>query len=98
MFQILQGLKCIHSKNICHRDLKPENILCADGVVKIADFGSAKILKDRNTPYVVSRCYRAPELFLASSDYDVKIDIWAFGVIFYEFIFLELPFYASSEG
>ena len=69
----------VHSKKICHRDLKPENILKnKDGVVKICDFGSAKVLSPNglNTPYIVSRYYRAPELILACSDYTDAIDIW----------------------
>lgn len=45
MKQILTGMAYVHQKNIAHRDLKPENILMTDeGVVKICDFGSAKIL------------------------------------------------------
>jgi serine/threonine protein kinase len=54
-------------------------LLTADGVIKICDFGSAKVLDDQkhlNTPYIVSRYYRAPELILACSDYTNKIDIW----------------------
>lgn len=69
----------VHSYGICHRDLKPENILKNDdGVIKICDFGSAKVMKKDglNTPYIVSRYYRAPELILACSDYTNKIDIW----------------------
>jgi glycogen synthase kinase 3 beta len=57
----------MHKKGISHRDLKPENILYNnDGRVKICDFGSSKQLdKDgKNTPYIVSRYYRAPELIL----------------------------------
>lgn len=47
-------------------------------MIKICDFGSAKILDEGglNTPYIVSRYYRAPELILACSDYTNKIDIW----------------------
>jgi len=45
MKQILQGMAFVHKKNISHRDLKPENILMNErGVVKICDFGSAKML------------------------------------------------------
>ena len=79
MRQILRGMAYVHEKGICHRDLKPENILKnKDGVVKICDFGSAKVLSPDglNTPYIVSRYYRAPELILACSDYTDKIDIW----------------------
>ena len=49
-----------------------------EGVVKICDFGSAKVLSANglNTPYIVSRYYRAPELILACSDYTDAIDSW----------------------
>lgn len=79
MRQILTGMAYVHAQGICHRDLKPENILkTEEGVVKICDFGSAKIMTKGglNTPYIVSRYYRAPELILACSDYTNKIDIW----------------------
>ena len=72
-------MEYVHEKGICHRDLKPENILMnKEGVVKICDFGSAKVLSPNglNTPYIVSRYYRAPELILACSDYTHAIDIW----------------------
>lgn len=77
--QLLEGMKYVHKQKVCHRDLKPENILLtSDGIIKICDFGSAKILNGEglNTPYIVSRYYRAPELILACSDYTSKIDIW----------------------
>ena len=79
MKQIFEGMKYVHQQKICHRDLKPENILLTEeGVIKICDFGSAKVLDEDglNTPYIVSRYYRAPELILACSDYTNKIDIW----------------------
>lgn len=93
-------MEYVHSQNISHRDLKPENILKNEqGVIKICDFGSAKILDEKlNTPYIVSRYYRAPELILACSDYSQKIDIWAIGCIFAEFMTLRPLFPGKTEG
>jgi len=100
MKQILQGMAYVHRQGIFHRDLKPENILMNEkGVVKICDFGSAKFLNDKlNTPYIVSRYYRAPELILACSDYSEKIDVWAIGCIFCEFLTLIPLFPGRTEG
>ena len=68
-------------------------------MVKICDFGSAKRLdKKLNTPYIVSRYYRAPELILACSDYTNAIDVWAIGCIFMEFLTLRPLFPGKSEG
>jgi serine/threonine protein kinase len=72
-------MKFVHEQSVCHRDLKPENILMTEKkVVKICDFGSAKVMTPGglNTPYIVSRYYRAPELSLGCSDYSNSIDIW----------------------
>ena len=45
MYQIFKGMEAVHAAGITHRDLKPENILkTVDGVIKICDFGSAKVL------------------------------------------------------
>ena len=77
VYQILCGIKYIHSANVIHRDLKPGNILInAQGQLKICDFGLARgILDDteRNrikiTKYVATRWYRAPELIISNKIY-----------------------------
>ena len=70
-----------------------------EGIVKICDFGSAKLLNESlNTPYIVSRYYRAPELILASNRYDFSIDIWATGCIIFELITKTPMFPGDSEG
>ncbi len=77
--QLLLGLRFIHDRNISHRDLKPENVLySADRALKICDFGSSKVIDEegKNTPYIVSRYYRAPELIMCLTKYSTKIDIW----------------------
>ena len=98
---MIHGLEQIHAKNIAHRDLKPENVLLSDeGVIKICDFGSAKIIDEngKNTPYVVSRYYRAPELILCYTKYDVSVDIWAAACIIAELFLLTPIFQGSTEG
>lgn len=100
--QIFNGLNNMHNKGISHRDLKPENILLKDDIVKICDVGSSKILDTSascmNTPYVVSRYYRAPELILACNKYDFSIDIWATGCILFELILKTPMFPGDQEG
>ena len=100
----------MHALGISHRDLKPENILLkyvttfgqTSTIVKIADLGASKVLdkseKRMNTPYVVSRYYRAPELILGSNHYDESIDVWAAGCILFELITRTPLFPGESEG
>ena len=100
-YQIFKGLEDLAAKNIVHRDLKPENVLKgAADVIKIADFGSSKFLDNSsiNTPYIVSRYYRAPELLLCLTSYTQKIDVWAAGCILAELILLEPMFKGRTEG
>nr|DAD38500.1 TPA_asm: hypothetical protein HUJ06_009141 [Nelumbo nucifera] len=87
LYQILRGLKYIHSANVLHRDLKPSNLLLnANCDLKICDFGLARITSETDfmTEYVVTRWYRAPELLLNSSEYTAAIDVWSVGCIFME--------------
>ncbi|CAI2375121.1 unnamed protein product [Moneuplotes crassus] len=100
-FQILNGLKHMHERKVVHRDLKPENVLVTEeDEVKICDFGSSKVLdpNGKNTPYIVSRYYRAPELILGVSNYTEKIDIWATGCIIAELLMLKPIFPGKTEG
>ena len=74
VYQILRGLKYIHSANVLHRDLKPSNLLVNSNCdLKICDFGLARGVEDEQagnlTEYVVTRWYRAPEIMLACQEY-----------------------------
>lgn len=90
LFQLLRGLKYIHSANILHRDLKPGNLLVnANCDLKICDFGLARTSNTKGqfmTEYVVTRWYRAPELLLCCDNYGTSIDVWSVGCIFAELL------------
>ncbi|KAL1356860.1 hypothetical protein HN51_008840 [Arachis hypogaea] len=94
LYQLLRGLKYIHSANVFHRDLKPKNILAnADCKLKICDFGLARVSFNEApsaifwTDYVATRWYRAPELCGSFfSKYTPAIDIWSIGCIFAEML------------
>lgn len=72
LYQILRGLKYVHSAGVVHRDLKPSNILVNENCdLKICDFGLARIQDPQMTGYVSTRYYRAPEIMLTWQKYDV---------------------------
>ncbi|XP_053547558.1 mitogen-activated protein kinase 7-like [Bombina bombina] len=94
LYQLLRGLKYIHSANVLHCDLKPSNLLINENCeLKIGDFGMARGLctkpdeyKYFMTEYVATRWYRAPELMLSLHEYTQAIDMWSVGCIFAEML------------
>jgi tRNA A-37 threonylcarbamoyl transferase component Bud32 len=97
IYQVLRGLKYIHSADVIHRDLKPSNLLVNSNCdLKICDFGLARGINEAHaegrggtmllTEYVVTRWYRAPEIMLACHEYSKPIDLWSVGCIFAELI------------
>jgi len=101
MYQLMRSLAYIHSVGICHRDIKPQNLLLnpATGVLKLCDFGSAKILVagEPNVSYICSRYYRAPELIFGSTNYTTNIDIWSTGCVMAE-LMLGQPLFPGESG
>ncbi len=96
--QILRGLAAAHAAGIVHRDLKPENILLATDeegrhVVKISDFGIAKIVAGEGSGDVLTRAgklngspeYMAPEQAIGGV-VDGRADIYCAGLIFFEML------------
>ncbi|OCF39165.1 CMGC/MAPK protein kinase [Kwoniella heveanensis CBS 569] len=98
LYQLLRGMKYIHTANVIHRDLKPGNLLVnSDCELKICDFGLARGFKPvtgeegqndelKLTEYVATRWYRAPEVMLSNRRYTTAIDVWSIGCILAELL------------
>ncbi|XP_061662804.1 cyclin-dependent kinase 4-like [Syngnathoides biaculeatus] len=100
MRQLMRGLDFLHVNMVVHRDIKPENILISSsGLVKIADFGMARLYSFNNalTPVVVTLWYRAPEVLL-NTGYMLSVDVWSAGCIFAELFLLKPLFRGTSEA
>jgi hypothetical protein len=100
---LCDALQYAHGQGVLHRDIKPENILLdAEGRVKIADFGIAKIVGEPGTAaddFTLTRTgarvgtphYMAPEQVERPEAVDHRADIYSLGVVFYELLTGELP-------
>lgn len=99
--QIAQGLASAHGHGIVHRDIKPANLLVTtDGVVKIVDFGLAKLLGQamltRTGSTLGTAAYMSPEQ-VRGGVLDNRADLWALGVVLYEMVTGHLPFRGEHE-
>src|SRR5437773_5843449 len=112
--QIASALSAAHAANIVHRDIKPENtMLRRDGIVKVLDFGLAKLTErvppdsvDTEAPtsfktdpgtVVGTAIYMSPEQ-ARGLDVDSRTDIFSLGVLIYEMLAGRLPFEGSNTN
>jgi eukaryotic-like serine/threonine-protein kinase len=95
MGEILDALAHSHGQGVIHRDIKPANlIMLADGRVKIADFGIARTETSELTlagTVLGTPAYMSPEQFLGQR-VDARSDLFACGIILYQFLTGEKPF------
>jgi len=99
--QALLGLGFAHRQSIIHRDIKPSNLmLTRDGVVKVMDFGIAKVLGQeemtRTSGLLGTLAYMSPEQ-IRSQALDARSDIYSVSVTLYEMLTGHLPFNGRSE-
>lgn len=98
--EISKGLSYLHGCGIVHRDLKPGNIFYEDGRVKIGDYGLSKSMNTSvhsgQTITVGTVHYMAPEI--GAGCYNRSIDIYAMGVVVYEMLTGQVPFFGNSPA
>lgn len=101
LYQILRGLKYLHSARILHRDIKPGNLLVnSNCLLKICDFGLARVEEADSskamTQEVVTQYYRAPEILMGARHYSSAVDVWSIGCIFGELLGRRILFQAQT--
>ena len=98
--EIAKGLSYLHESGIVHRDLKPGNIFYEDGRVKIGDYGLSKAINTSQctgqTVTVGTVHYMAPEI--GEGRYDRSIDIYALGILLYEMLTGQVPYFGNSPA
>jgi serine/threonine protein kinase len=113
--QVLAALDAAHEANIVHRDIKPENVMIRrrDHVVKVLDFGLAKVTEKKiskdDESEAATAFKTAPGIIMGTINYmspeqaqagatDQRTDIWSTGVMLYEMVAGKMPFSGATSS
>lgn len=96
MKQIMNGFMELRKYHVMHRDLKLSNIFLHDENIVIGDFGFAKTGKEMTGTTLGTPLTMAPEMIKGDSDYSSKTDLWSIGIIFYQLLYGNPPFFGLS--
>jgi eukaryotic-like serine/threonine-protein kinase len=99
--QACRALDYAHRRGVIHRDVKPANIVVTrDGVIKVVDFGIARLAdasKTQTGTFLGTLAYMSPEV-LRGQQADARCDLWALGVLLYELIAYQRPFSGENHA
>jgi len=107
--QVCQALGEAHLAGVIHRDIKPGNLFLthhADGraLIKVLDFGISKVREDESVLQTArsvllgSPAYMSPEQIRTVRDIDARSDLWSVGVVLYQLLTGELPFWGRNPS